>query len=476
MGCPDSVYPSAPQPVLECQTMKSPSPEHWSKDFVEHLRTVHFALLGVSTGLMLLLFSKPYDARIAASQMSDVMRIRDDLSKNPASLVVPVLRENTLPLDSEGAISLENLYQVPYSPWFAGTSLGGAFRTEAKRIEGGGFLFHIAERNLYACPLYRSYRQLYSQPESLGVPKTIHEFKLLWQTTLSGGGVAFDSIDKISRRVHVSKGGIDDVDRIDITPVNSGGSFTAKSIDVALTGRCQTEPDTSLQLTGSKGEYKFVFTVVSINRTVINQTALQMSFSSGTGDSRTSDFRTGSFETAMSDLAKATRSTEQEDLDRLSSRIYAEATKGEEAFEAFGIRFPSEQVTIWGVLVLISVQLYFVMYLRRLSNKLMPDDPGREMPWVAMDAWWLARLMLFVSVVLLPLCAASFILLRFASQLVLDGWSWHLVHIFETLGFWDKVALILMLVGFCLSATLSILSWLYRPKLSEPSAPAQLFE
>jgi len=28
---------------------------HWSKDFVEHLRTVHFALVAVSVGLILLL-------------------------------------------------------------------------------------------------------------------------------------------------------------------------------------------------------------------------------------------------------------------------------------------------------------------------------------------------------------------------------------------------------------------------------------
>ena len=47
-------------------------PHHWSKDFVEHLRTVHFALVTVSVGLILLLSSKAYDPKAAASQMARV--------------------------------------------------------------------------------------------------------------------------------------------------------------------------------------------------------------------------------------------------------------------------------------------------------------------------------------------------------------------------------------------------------------------
>ena len=49
--------------------MKSASPEHWSKDYVEHLRTVHFSLVTVAVALILLLSSKTYDARAAAEQM-----------------------------------------------------------------------------------------------------------------------------------------------------------------------------------------------------------------------------------------------------------------------------------------------------------------------------------------------------------------------------------------------------------------------
>src|SRR5260370_14734741 len=43
---------------------------HWSKDFVEHLRTVHFALITVSVGLVLLIVSsRPYSPAAAITQL-----------------------------------------------------------------------------------------------------------------------------------------------------------------------------------------------------------------------------------------------------------------------------------------------------------------------------------------------------------------------------------------------------------------------
>jgi hypothetical protein len=53
------------------------SPYHWSKDFVEHLRTVHFTLIIVSTGLLLLLISsKPYNAVTALVQIEEILELK----------------------------------------------------------------------------------------------------------------------------------------------------------------------------------------------------------------------------------------------------------------------------------------------------------------------------------------------------------------------------------------------------------------
>lgn len=55
----------------------STSPAHWSKDFVEHLRTVHFALIAVSAGLILLvLSSKEYNAVSALVQVEEITELK----------------------------------------------------------------------------------------------------------------------------------------------------------------------------------------------------------------------------------------------------------------------------------------------------------------------------------------------------------------------------------------------------------------
>jgi hypothetical protein len=53
------------------------SPAHWSKDFVEHLRTVHFTLIGVATALILIVLSaKPYDPTVALRQIHQIIELK----------------------------------------------------------------------------------------------------------------------------------------------------------------------------------------------------------------------------------------------------------------------------------------------------------------------------------------------------------------------------------------------------------------
>lgn len=59
--------------------MPTPSvPAHWSKDFAEHLRTVHFALVAISAGLILLVVSsRQYDPSKALNQIQSILDLKD---------------------------------------------------------------------------------------------------------------------------------------------------------------------------------------------------------------------------------------------------------------------------------------------------------------------------------------------------------------------------------------------------------------
>src|SRR5262249_4068234 len=54
---------------------------HWSKDYVEHLRAVHFALIAAcAAALLILLTSKPYDNAAAVKQLQGIIQLHNDWS------------------------------------------------------------------------------------------------------------------------------------------------------------------------------------------------------------------------------------------------------------------------------------------------------------------------------------------------------------------------------------------------------------
>lgn len=56
---------------------KASAPTHWSKDFVEHLRTVHFTLIGLAIGLIVIVLSaKPYDSVVALRQLHEILELK----------------------------------------------------------------------------------------------------------------------------------------------------------------------------------------------------------------------------------------------------------------------------------------------------------------------------------------------------------------------------------------------------------------
>jgi hypothetical protein len=143
-------------------------------------------------------------------------------------------------------------------------------------------------------------------------------------------------------------------------------------------------------------------------------------------------------------------------------RLHDKSIKGQDGFEAFGMKFPVERITLWGAVLVVSVQLYLLIYLRRLRGRLRPDDPGWDVPWVGMDDDTASLAIMFCSIVLLPIFAM--ILLGYQSIRVkqfLSDTTW--IRRIEFIG-----------LAFALLASvgLGVLSWRYRPKL-EPQEPPE---
>ena len=398
------------------------SPAHWSKEFVEHLRTVHFALVTVSVGLMLLLTSQQYDPKAAAKQLQEVQTIAYELDHIDVSTSEP---EWAAFFDTNKLKTYGQEMNVGLASWFS------AFSVSERKV----VIFQLP--GPYFCDDLKTYRAF---PPPL--PTRVSAVAALW-----------DKMPFV-------------VDKVFST--TSQGEATGTTGPVLITG-FSTDPDAAtkktpeaelvtFQMEGPCGAdnttpkltvgrpVRYTFPVVKVRRKRVKQSDYRY---------QRKAFR--DFDDSFPDLSAVAADAIDDSFDKIEKRLEVESEKEEQTFEAFGIKFRSTQVTRWGIVVLLGVQLYLVMYLRQFSKKLNYDDPGWDMPWMAMDQSMLARTMLFISLVLLPTCAA-------------------LVVVIQAERSGQRVEMILMPLGLVASLVLAVLSWQFRPKLTEPVAPAQLFE
>jgi hypothetical protein len=183
------------------------------------------------------------------------------------------------------------------------------------------------------------------------------------------------------------------------------------------------------------------------------------------------NLRPGQFTQNFRDLSIATRDEADLQLETLRDFLHDEAAKGPEVFEAFGMKFPAGQITLWGDVLLLSVQLYFLVYLRQLYGKLKSDDPGWDVPWLGMDSSRLSETILYISLVILPPVAAT--LLGWQSTVRLSGGYWektgHWVRFLAPIWKWDwtvQSKVLALIFAVILSAYLGVLSWTYRPQIN----------
>jgi hypothetical protein len=167
---------------------------------------------------------------------------------------------------------------------------------------------------------------------------------------------------------------------------------------------------------------------------------------------RAFDLHTGPFAVTFRDLSIAGRDSESIPLEKLEGQMEEKLAKGGDAFEVFGLKLPGDQVTSFGILVLLCTQLYLLLYLRQLGGKLTGADDGWNVPWMALEGSWLGQSMYAFSLVLAPaaICLLQYGPLRraFDSR---EGWLVWIVCFLSAL----------------LSVALAVACWRHRPLRSQ---------
>jgi hypothetical protein len=484
----------------------SPSlPTHWSKDFVEHLRTVHFALIVVSTGLLLLAFSsKSYNARTAYREIDEILKLQHVWSPDwILQHCTNTPRGNDPFAPAEGPFPASRY--PPFGIWITKQRIGNAenqwpatVRWRDKR-RAKEFMFAFPHKG-WGC-WEKGWRprptdESIEPPPFPTFPTTLSDFGKWWNgMAVTHTFVIPDGVSDSGILLIDSLGAAEGDTFMEYVPLDRSRWKDLEKVELFMTYDWVKEPEALMPWPiyglhqGPRQPFPFMFQgelsssesvvipVATYREVEVDQQELGKFFSG---------WRVAAFDKSFRDLTQAAHGLEALDFEDVRKVMSEEATKGDEIFEAFGMRFPAGQITFWGSVVLLSVQLYLFSYLKQLSGRLDSGDPCWDVPWIGMnDQSRLGRIIFFVTLVVLPCFAMGLLLLRSTSLMTAEYWTqtgsyWHIVLSRPTHWNWRVVLKILGAIAtFVFALVLAALSWRCRPRVErepEPRCSPQLFE
>jgi hypothetical protein len=374
---------TAPLPSTS-STSSSPSP-HWSESFVEHLRTVHFALsiLAVAIGFTLL-SAKEYDAQKAWRQATEIRDLNEKWDKD-----------------------MSLLYQASFAPEGRSQSLPASFSLWERGRNNYGSIT-ITWDDLMSEPHWRAFAAGDKKPSSVA------SFKSWWNALNEGFDIPIPTMEEHSVRPcstrrflsttrDPKKGFADGRCDAGIYPGNQVQIQNSKLIRL----KCDDEPEPAIRPDNYVTYCNFLIQNSDTNfephdvgfiAHVDQQTVIKSLFG---------DWSNGDFQVAFPDLSRAaTPGLEYVSLEHLPDRLN-EGSSADQVIEAFGLKIAASDVTRWGVLILLAAQFYFWLHLHELTQRIEPTDPGWNVAWIGIYQPWLAFITVIVSACALPIAAAS---------------------------------------------------------------------
>ena len=460
---------------MPLQFLKQPvTPAHWSKDFVEHLRTIHLALIATAVALVVVaLTTKPYSTAAAGNEIRQIQDLRNHWS--------PEFVRN-LPDETHHEIKMFQRtadYAIGRSK--QGRVLQQFIKPSVKKLYVKVGLTDVSKPEFYLVNLPDEYwtqdfRLDYAHPLSCSVkeiPDTMSGFRQWWnQLRKATCNVYFPT--------SVMFGEIERMGSSSSAPYMMGHgpreTLEVFNSEPFLKRGLKPKGEATLELVPGPEDVLFY------NANLLDGTNLQVFPDTW---SRT-DVNTqllasylalndGTFEQLFRDLNDYSQSTGIQSLKVLEDALSKSDSSDLPVFEAFGIKFPADLATLGGTIALLSVQLYFFTYLRKLRGSLKKDDPGWDVPWIGMDSSGLARLIFLFTVVLFPIFSLSLLSEKAAFRLTRGYWE-YAEHPFKLASIWGwhwsvQLKLAGLFIAIISTTFLGVRSWNCRPQLISVSSP-----
>jgi hypothetical protein len=470
------------------------TPTHWSEAFVEHLRTVHFALIATAAALIVVaLTTKPFSTEVANYELHRLLYLKQHWSatfvRNEFGIEITTKDPKKQSLDAFGKrfdVELspveKALNEIPINQdcCFVEDDHEDVDHPRGEDVHAQA---HFPTDTVYISTTDYGGTAHASDVRVPPMPGNLREIGLFWATLDDENMTLYypEAIDNIGLLTNVEN--FDS--KIQLSPAGSAfynflfpvGEDKKHPVSMKLERVSEISEQDShpqnlvLRFTGEYDQGQEQSKQFEIHALVTTYVYSELD---GAGLARYLQVKSPKFDRAFYDLLQVADKDGVTTLPELSDILTKSELSETPVFEAFGIKFPTDLATLGGTVVLLSVQVYFFVYLRRLYGSLRQDDPGWDVPWIGMDSSGLARTIFLITVVILPALSLVILGREAAIRMTRVYWDWvgGIFH-HDPVGAWSwpvKFKLLGLIVSVILSGCLGALSWRYRPRIAATSA------
>jgi hypothetical protein len=355
------------------------------KDHFEHLRTVHFSL--IATCLVLLV--------VSTTSQNRTVRLAEDQLRSVQSIMV-----HWADLDFDAAIDRQvqsSSMQVPHSRILK-------FSDGVLVPKPGSYVLDFTMPAWSPITSEQCTPWLYD-PMLKRQPRTLADTHELWDCLHTANSVAIPFAFSAEAAVLRGK----KVSLADTAPTAPAGH-----LKLVFGKTSEDQRATIRQAFGLSVDYAFVGTLYSSNGAQENiivpvekERVIKLNL---VEPLRPLDpafsVDPGLYPKAFPDLDEITADYEDLTFDKLSAILAAQRKHSDQTFEAFSVKFPSEAVARWGLILLLGVQLYLLIHMASVPIR---PDTEISVAWIPLYPNKLAQSVFMLTVAVLPPLTAGII-------------------------------------------------------------------
>ena len=345
--------------------------QHWSADFVQHIRAVHFSLIAVCIALLGAAVSvKPKEIAIARRQLKEIRSAVDNWAKEVKVAILGGIRHT---VDGPRIVVNGSSFMLSPDPNFPGDP---------------------------KMPLPPNFRRKFEA--SLEKPASFADFCSTWDTLQGRLRLITPDPTRLADTVVIVR---KDGSRIASKYV-LGVNQTAETIPVTIMSEEDRSIVSSINPSGTDlnklpyayswymGEDRIILPVAGSERRIDGQLVIAHA---------RPELKPGSCKESFGTLVKQAEDSPDQSFAAIASLLEEAAAKEKsDSYTVFGMEFPVESASRWGILLILGILIYLWISLNEVSERLKPDDPGWDVAWIGVYRSMPARILFGALTIVLP--------------------------------------------------------------------------